>query len=76
MIAQMLLPDTYSIDTLSSESVPKSFWAKNSSDVGHINDAEPIIASIDLAESLVKLAQYTLREKCQLFYLVPSETTH
>lgn len=79
MIAQISLPETY-INTLSYESVFKSCWAENSSEVEHINEAEPLMTSINLAEHLVKLAQYPLKRNCSRavahYVCTPTQTTH
>lgn len=59
----VFITETSSFDTSISESVSKSFWAKNSSDVGHIKEAESLMTSIDLAEPLEKLTQHPLKRE-------------
>lgn len=61
MIAWVLLPETSAIDTSSSESVSKRCWARNSSDVGHTNEAEPLMASIKFSEAF-KLTQIACKK--------------
>lgn len=59
----VFITETSSFDPSISESVSKSFWAKNSSDLGHIKEAESLMTSTDLAEPLEKLTQYALKRE-------------